>query len=169
MLVSIAPTVYQFPNLPGNAFRFQLTAFPQADVLSIDLQNMNQGPPRGFFVILALFVADGIALHEFFKKGIGELNDLGARAEVSVQGNMLARNCDILPGFSKYLHFCAPEAVDGLFGIAHDKQLRALTAQPLDDLHLHRVCVLELVHHDVAEVIVPHHVGIFKKLRCGEF
>ena len=49
------------------------------------------------------------------------------------------------------LNFRAAPAVDGLIVIAHDKQISVHRGKTFDDLELHGVGVLELVHMHIAE------------------
>ena len=59
-------------------------------------------------------------------------------------------------------YFRAAPAVNGLIVIAHGEEIAVHGGKKAHDLELHFVCILKLVHHDIAETPAEIFAGFFE-------
>ena len=82
-------------------------------------------------------------------------HDLSMAPVISVQKNPLRVRIVL----SEALHTvgtCAPESIDRLVVIPYDKQILFRSRKQFYDFVLHRRYILELIHENVLELLLPH-------------
>ena len=100
-----------------------------------------------------------------FKAGINPANQRvgGAKITAELKRRQAHRPNALVFRPEKEPHFCLPEAIDGLHGIAHDKQGLAFLRQPA----LYQFCQqLKLMDGGILEFIHQHVMNGMIKIQC---
>ncbi len=126
------------------------------------LTNLVHYPPRLFLLCLRMKMKDlhplRLSCKQFFRYAveilgndrIGHIQDIGRRAIILVQDNILVRS-----EIDESVRLGTTPLIDALIRVAHDEQVMMLGGKFLDYLPVVTVAILSLVYHDIVELFLP--------------